>query len=234
MASAPRWVEAINKALSHPDNKGKIIYQVTTVDASNAPHARSQVHRAFMNPEGRPDLPLLVTSTDVRTPKVTQLRDNQRVELAWWMEGSQDQFRLSGFAHIHPSPAAPGDASQPTLIPAEAAALRALATTAFDWEAKRLEVFNKMSPGMRASWCVPRAPGSKLDSYEEQKKWPREVPLEPQNEEDEKNLEMAKSNFALMLIEPVAVDWVELGIQPNRRTVFTREGEKWTEQLAVP
>ncbi|KAI0640261.1 hypothetical protein C8Q77DRAFT_1069981 [Trametes polyzona] len=232
--AAPRWVEAINKALSHPDNKGKVIYQVATVDARNVPHVRSQVHRAFLNPEGRPDLPLLVTSTDARSPKVSQIRANQRVELAWWMEGSQDQFRISGFAHVFPSPSAPGDASRPTPIPAEAIALKTLEQQGFDWDKKRIEVFNKMNPGMRASWCAPQPPGSAIASYEEQKAWPREVPQEPESEEDKKNAETAQTNFALMLFEPVEVDWVALGIQPNRRTVFTRDGEKWNEQLVTP
>ncbi|KAI0370111.1 hypothetical protein BV20DRAFT_967137 [Pilatotrama ljubarskyi] len=234
MSAAPRWVEAVNRALSHPDNKGKIIYQVATVDAHDAPHVRSQVHRAFTNPDGRPDLPLLVTSTDARTPKVEQLRANQRVEVAWWMEGSQDQFRLSGFARVYPSPSAPGDLSRPTPIPDDAVALKKLEAQGFDWETKRRDLFKKMSPGMRASWCVPRPPGSAIGSYEEQKGWPRQVPLESESEEDKTNLETAQSRFALMLIEPYQVDWVELGVHPNRRTVFTREGEKWAEQLVVP
>ncbi|KAI9067180.1 hypothetical protein FKP32DRAFT_1564218, partial [Trametes sanguinea] len=120
-------------------------------------------------------------------------------------------------------------------IPADAHALRALEAQAFDWEAQRRELFAKMSPGMRASWCVPGAPGSVLESYEEQKAWPRKVPQDPETEEDRKNEETALKNFALMLIEPVSVDWVELGVQPNRRTVFTRrEDGVWTEQLAIP
>ncbi|KAH9854411.1 hypothetical protein C2E23DRAFT_884003 [Lenzites betulinus] len=233
MPAAPRWVEAINKALSHPDNKGKVIYQVATIDARNLPHVRSQVHRAFLHPDGRPDLPLLVTSTDARTPKVTQVRANQRVELAWWMEGSQDQFRLSGFVRIFPSSSFAGTSS-PTPLPVEALGLKALEESGFDWDAKRIELFNKMSPAMRASWCVPCPPGSPLENPDEQKDWPREVPVDPKNDEDKKNVETAQGNFALMLFEPVQVDWAALGVQPNRRTIFTREGDKWNEQPVVP
>ncbi|KAI0763994.1 pyridoxamine 5'-phosphate oxidase-domain-containing protein [Trametes elegans] len=234
MTSTPRWLEAINKALSHPDNKGKIIYQVASIDARNKPRVRSQVHRGFFTPDDRPDLPLLVTSTDARSAKVAQLLSNQHVELAWWMEGSQEQFRLSGYAHIRPSPTAPGDESRPTPIPADAAALKALEAQGFDWETKRRALFAGMSPGMRASWCVPRAPGSALASAEEQEAWPRAVPPEPSSEEDARNYEAALSNFALMLVEPVEVDWVELGVKPQRRTFFKREGEKWVEQPVVP
>ncbi|KAI0714620.1 pyridoxamine 5'-phosphate oxidase-domain-containing protein [Earliella scabrosa] len=233
--ATPRWVEAINKALSHPDNKGKIIYQVATVDAKGTPRVRSQVHRGFMTPDGHPELPLLVTSTDSRTPKVVQAHANQRVELAWWMEGSSDQFRLNGFVHIYPSPAQ-GTPAQPTPIPEEAVALKTLASQNFDWEAKRKEVFEKMSPGMRASWCSPYPPGTPIRSYEEQKDWVKSVPPEEEakSEEDRKNYQTALHNFALMLVEPVDIDWCALGIQPNKRTVFKREGEKWSEQLVAP
>ncbi|EIW63796.1 uncharacterized protein TRAVEDRAFT_157533 [Trametes versicolor FP-101664 SS1] len=233
MSAAPRWVEAINKALSHPDNKGKVIYQVATVDARNVPHVRSQVHRAFMNPEGRPDFPVLVTSTDARSPKVAQVRANQRVELAWWMEGSQDQFRLSGFVRIFPSASAPGDTS-PTPVPSGAIAFKTLEDQGFDWDAKRIELYNTMSPGMRASWCSPHPPGSPLASTDEQKSWPSKVPSEPESEEDQKNAATALSNFALMLFEPIEVDWAALGVLPNRRTIFTRDGDKWKEQSVVP
>lgn len=190
-----------------------------------------------MNPDGRPDLPLLVTSTDARTPKVAQAHANQRVELAWWMEGSQDQFRLIGLTHIFPSPSS-GAPSKPTPIPPEAIAFKTLGEQRFDWDAKRREVFEKMSPGMRASWCVPHTPGTPIDSYEEQKGWVKAVPTldEAECEEDRKNAETALGNFALMLIEPIEVDWVALGVHRNKRTVFKRDasGEKWSEQLVAP
>ena len=58
--------------------------------------------------------------------------------------------------------------------------------------------------------------------------------VEPETEEDRRNLEFALGNFALMLVEPVEIDWCALGIQPNKRTVFKREGERWSEQLVAP
>ena len=89
---------------------------------------------------------------------------------------------------------------------------------------------------MKATWCRP-APGSKLDGgYEEGNKWPDKLPKlgEAKNEEEKRNLEQALGNFALMVIDPVEVDFVELGVVPNQRTKFTREGEKWVEQIVVP
>ena len=151
------------------------------------------------------------------------------------LEGSKHQFRLAGFTRIFPS-SHPGAPSTPTPIPAEAIALKELEKQGFDWDKKRKEVFADMSPVMRASWCVPLPPGTPLASYEEQKTWPTSVPLEDEakSEEDRRNLETALRNFALMLFEPVEIDWIQLGMSPNKRTVFRREGEKWSEQLVVP
>ena len=150
------------------------------------------------------------------------------------MEGSQDQFRITGFTHIYPSPT-PGT-SAPTPIPDEATALKLLVKQGFDWEAKRKEVFAGMKPEMRASWCTPYPPGTPISSYEEQKGWPTSVPLEDEakTDEDRKNLQTALRNFALMLFEPVEVDWVALGIKPNKRLVFRRKEEEWIEQLVNP
>ena len=141
MPSSPRWVEAVNKALAHPDNKRSgthilhlhplpppgldapcSVYQVSTVDAEGHPRVRTQVHRAFTHPDGRPDLPLLVTSTDARSPKVAQLHHAARAELAWWLPGTQDQFRVAAFAHVVPARAA----GAPTPLPDAARALRLL------------------------------------------------------------------------------------------------------------
>ncbi|KAI1786795.1 pyridoxamine 5'-phosphate oxidase-domain-containing protein [Ganoderma leucocontextum] len=232
MASTPRWLEAIKSALNHPNNKGKIIYQVATVEANGHPRVRSQVHRGFMEPDGHPELPIFVTSTDARAPKVNQAHSNQRVELAWWMEGSQDQFRISGFTHVFPSPAQ----GRPTPIPAEAAALTLLEKSGFDFEAKRKETFDKMSAAMRASWCTPYPPGTIISSYDEQKAWPGEVPLEQdaKTDQERKNIEVASNNFALMLFEPVQIDWVSLDNYPLKRVGFTRDGGKWIEHQVVP
>ncbi|PIL31190.1 hypothetical protein GSI_05887 [Ganoderma sinense ZZ0214-1] len=187
-----------------------------------------------MEPDGHPELPLFVTSTDARTPKVAQARSNPRVEVAWWMEGTRDQFRISGFVHIVPAPAKSKDGSTP--IPAEATTLKSLEESGFDFEAKRKETFDAMSTVMRATWCVPVAPGTRIESYEEQKAWPSEVPLERDAKTDEErmNIEVSFSNFALMLVEPVQVDWVSLGVLPYSRVSFTRDGGNWIEQQLVP
>ena len=156
-----------------------------------------------------------------------------RVEVTWWLGGSQDQFRIAGPVRVVPSPdlksaAVSGSSSQ-------SIALKLLDEQSFDWEKKRLSVFDSMSAHMKASWCCP-PPGSVIASYDEAKQWPQTVPKlgEAQTEEDKRNQEQALGNFALVLIEAVEVDWLQLAEKPNHRTRFTRSGEEWKEEVVVP
>jgi pyridoxamine 5'-phosphate oxidase len=91
---------------------------------------------------------------------------------------------------------------------------------------------------MRASWARP-APRTLIPSYDEGRKWPTELPKIGQgdNETEQKNIEFALSNFALLLLDPYEVDYVELGVQPNQRTIYTRtddEDGSWSETIVVP
>ena len=73
--------------------------------------------------------------------------------------------------------------------------------------------------------------------YEEANKWPKTIPTSTgaANEEEKKLVEEALGNFALVLIEPTFVDWVQLGVVPDRRTFFHRgEDGSWTETIVVP
>jgi pyridoxamine 5'-phosphate oxidase len=205
----------------------KTVYQLATLDANNSvPEVRSVVHRDVLYTESK--IPLFLITTDIRTPKANQIDKNPNVHISWWIEGTQEQFRITGTASIVPDPT-----KQAKPI---AGTLATLAEEGLDWEVKRKEVFNSMTPHMRASWCraVPGTPMA--GGYEEAKKWPETLPKlnEAKTDEEKKNQEFALSNFALVLIEPWAVDWVELGVIPNQRTNFTRKGDQWVEQIVVP
>ncbi|GJE99747.1 pyridoxamine 5'-phosphate oxidase-domain-containing protein [Phanerochaete sordida] len=250
--ATPRWVKAIKDALAVPENKGKIVYQVASVDSHNIPHVRTQVHRGFLIPKRAPQVPLLVSSSDVRAPKVVQMLSNTTVELCWWMEGSSDQFRIQAKAHVvtPPDHALRGVSSQLPSVRAldEGGEEREDNETLlekggkYDWEKKRRETFEAMKPPMKASWCVPHAPGSRMASYDTptREQWPTEVPdfADLKTDQDKKNYEFALSNFAMVVFEPTRVDWVQLGESPNRRTLFTRTdfagGMEWEEQILVP
>ena len=115
--------------------------------------------------------------------------------------------------------------------------IAALNKEGFDWEAKRLQVFRSLSGKMRATWCRP-VPGTRLEGgQEEAKRWPVSIeePQEGATEEEKSNWEMALHNFALVVIDPAEVDFVELGVIPNQRTKFTRSKEgSWGEEELVP
>ncbi|EMD32623.1 hypothetical protein CERSUDRAFT_126726 [Gelatoporia subvermispora B] len=228
----PRWINALTKALSLPENKGQNVYQIATVE-NGIPRVRTQVHRDIIYPEGCPHLPILLTTTDARSPKVSQITATPRVEVAWWLQGSQDQFRIAGPVRFdRPGAGSPDDPGRggPFL------ALRRMDQQNFDWEAKRRAVFDTMSAHMRASWCRP-PPGSTMSAYADAKKWPATVPSlgEAESDEDRTNQEQALGNFALVLIEAEEVDWVQLGVIPNQRTKFVRQEDgSWKEEIIVP
>lgn len=168
------------------------------------------------------------------------------------MEGSQEQFRVNGKVYIITPPSHPFRTIQ-TFPPGSALARLnesgeledqtdgfTLQGGGYDWEKKRKEVFDDMSGGMKASWATP-PPGDLLKSYDEANAWPGPLPKleEADNEDDKKDLEFALGNFALVVIEPLGVDWVQLGVRPNRRTKFTRNenlsnGDEWVEEIVVP
>ncbi|KAH6911143.1 pyridoxamine 5'-phosphate oxidase-domain-containing protein [Coprinopsis sp. MPI-PUGE-AT-0042] len=200
-SSAPRWKSVIESAISQ--------YKKQTGKA----HVRSMVFRSFLDPQSHPNLPLLVSSTDVRTPKVIHITSSPEVELAWWIEGTQQQFRLSGRTSIIPSPSqkhlyshfgnivksvneGAEQSKRAGLLGLEAVTL----TPSFDWEQKRLE-----EPGPRSS------------------------------EEDRKNWGDGFGNFALVIIEPTYVDFVILGSFPTGDSGLARDEKgNWEELELVP
>lgn len=168
------------------------------------------------------------------------------------MEGSQDQFRMISRVCVIPPP---DDALKNVALESKGPSVSALDEAGedreeggdcrgtdgkYNWEQKRKEVFEDMKPKMKASWCAPVAPGTPISSYDTPSKWPREVPnrKDLKTEEEKKNYEIALSNFAMVLFEPFQVDWIQLGEEPNRRTLFIRKdiGEvtKWEERIVAP
>ena len=210
------------------------VFQLATIDEAGNPHVRSLIHRAFLVPPSCPALPLLVTSTDIRTPKIQQIAHADVVELAWWINATSDQFRISGPARIFAAPE--HTISPPVRDAPDCAGLKALEASGIDWETKRRELFNAVSEQMRATWCRP-TPGTLLEGgYEEMNDWPAEVPkpTDAKTEKEKELAELALSNYAIIVIEPLNVDWLQMAIKPNRRTYFTREGVHWKEEVVVP
>ncbi|KAG6883552.1 hypothetical protein C0993_005501 [Termitomyces sp. T159_Od127] len=227
-STVPRWKTAITNALAEHEKA-----------TAPVPHVRSHIFREFITPKSKPSLPLFLTTTDIRTPKTAQIISNPHVQVAWWIEGTQEQFRISGTASAIPAPT--NSLYRQFLHNVKHAvpnsALATLKDENFDWEAKRRESFKNMSAHMKASWCRP-TPGSPLEGGEEEaKKWPvrLEEPAEDADEEAQKNWKTALDNFALLVVDPTDVDYVELGVIPNRRTRFWRTSDgSWDSEAIVP
>lgn len=48
-------------------------------------------------------------------------------------------------------------------------------------------------------------------------------------------MERALANVTLILVEPTYVDWLQLRVVPNQRTLFYRGDDgPWTETVVVP
>jgi len=233
----PDWFKALAEVLSKSPKS--TIYTVATVDASATlpvPRVRSIVHREFLSPSE--NLPLLVSTTDIRTPKIRELLSisgGPNAEIVWWLSDASEQYRFSGIIHILPRP----DHELFPKFPGKRLAPEKDENGAsFDWETERLRVFNeKMGPALRASFCRP-TPGSKIGSYDEGDAWPTKLPktYEVLNEDEKVKAEVAQAvnNFSLMVLEPVRVERVELAVIPNRRTQYQKEGNQWKETIVVP
>lgn len=175
-----------------------------------------------------PTLPLLLSTTDIRTPKVTQLIANNKVELAWWIDGTKQQFRVLGRVGLVPSPSFTDKGTSDK-------------SSEF-WEEERVKSFKSMSVHMRAVWLRP-APGSPLSEHGGHgaaKRWPKSVeePGKDDSEEEKRRKQAdwdeALRNFALVVVEPLEVDFVDMGVVPNVRWRFWKEGEGWREEELVP
>ncbi|KAJ7082534.1 pyridoxamine 5'-phosphate oxidase-domain-containing protein [Mycena crocata] len=235
----PRWKVTLEKALAA--NPKDTVIQLASMDPSTPiPHVRCLIFRSFVSPTDNPSHPLLLSTTDIRTPKTAQMigklmkrpSANPQVQAVWWIEGAQEQYRIAGRAHIVP---APGHGLHRHFT-------HTVATLSdgskFDWEKKRIEVFKTMSGHMKASWCRP-VPGSRLEGgQDEAKKWPTRIEEPKAGDEEGKQLwDMSLANFALVIIEPQDVDYVELATLPNQRTRFWRTsayGGVWNEEALVP
>ncbi|KAL5533764.1 hypothetical protein ACEPAG_224 [Sanghuangporus baumii] len=248
--AAPRWQRIIDEALQ--EDQYANVYQFATLENNSvlggtSPHVRSVVHRAFLTPRS-PAHPILLTSTDVRTSKATQLAENTHVEIAWWLPKALAQIRILGNAYVHASPnfqligADSISEEQKRTIENAVAKLRSafpakeLGWEESVWEKERIERFDAASEHMRASWVKP-VPGSRLSDPSDAKKWPATLPKSDEAGDKKELVAAALKNFALVVIDPVEVTYVELGVTPNRRTRFFKEsaGEGgWKEEAVVP
>ncbi|CAE6485659.1 unnamed protein product [Rhizoctonia solani] len=242
LSLSPRWLGHLTTILS--EHKKATTFALATVDTDGKypiPRVRYLIYRGILT--SHPARPLLIATTDIRSPKVHQLHSHSSTtgptaEIAWWIAEAIVQFRFLARVHVLPAPSHPlysefpfnklsqnhGGDSGPDAP-----------ETAKDWEALRIRTFNALSPPIRASFARP-IPGSPLENPADADKWPEVLPEagKEESEEEKKNMKEALKNISLLIFEPLQVDFVEFGVVPNRRTQWTFDGEKWDKQALVP
>lgn len=209
------WLARLLGTLSkHPSSS---TYSLATVE-DKIPRVRTVVHRAFFSQDT--PAPLLVSTTDIRTPKSAQIVDNWNAEICWWIAPTQEQWRVTGNALLVPHPKHTARVGPGELPPG------------YDWTAERKSTFNTVSGHIRASFCRP-VPGSPLEPGT---KFPETLPPlgEWKTDIEREQVETAFENFALLVICPLEVDFVELKPIPNIRTKYTIQDGKWKETAVVP
>jgi pyridoxamine 5'-phosphate oxidase len=140
-------------------------YPFSTYSTSdNAPKVRYVVHRSLT-----PLSNLLLTSTDHRMKKYQELEENPNVELAFWMEKTGVQFRISGKAAVLPNKSTPSEKSALEKILKETLHAKGSEATPEYWTQKRDEEFEKMSGHLRATFARP-PPGTPLEDLKEGEK----------------------------------------------------------------
>lgn len=187
------------------------VYACATID-HDVPRVRHLVHRSLLSTTTA--RPLLVSTTDVRTPKVSQLYSSGcAAELAWWID--EEQYRITANAYVMPTSGNDLHGRFPfeKLI---GECCQKEEDIVKWWEKERINTFdNKMGDVLRASFVRP-IPGSRLPGgYESAKEWPERLPRSADVVEGTKEAEKvteALNNFALLVFQPFNVERIELGI----------------------
>jgi pyridoxamine 5'-phosphate oxidase len=190
------------------------------------------------NPDTLPPSSVLLTTTDLRTPKAQQqilsseASPPQRgapFELAWWFTGTGEQFRFLGTARLwHPSLASSSSPSSSSPLPSHLAP-----SDTFDWESERKRIFRKLSPQLRSTFIRP-VPGTPLNECGvDLSRLPEEM---GDDMEEDPVVKRAFENFALVVLEVEGADWLNLKKVPNEREQWRRgcsDGE-WRQWSVVP
>jgi pyridoxamine 5'-phosphate oxidase len=146
-----------------------IAYPFSTYStADQAPKVRYVVHRSLSATSN-----LLLTSTDHRMKKYDELKANPKVEVAFWMEKTGVQFRISGKAAVLPNKEENKEDLEAILK--DTLEAEGEEKEAGWWMKKRDEEFEKMSGHLRATFARP-TPGTPLSEVEKKPEdWPETI-----------------------------------------------------------
>nr|ODN93658.1 hypothetical protein L204_04841 [Cryptococcus depauperatus CBS 7855] len=202
------WVSVLEKQLE--ENPKCIVFALSTLSPENKPRVR------HVNYRGLTPSNLILTSTDLRWSKPVHLNHSSTIEIAWWLRDTNTQFRITGQAFIIP-PSAESEGWDKVI---EGLHLTGKEEGKKDWWCKKKdELWSVLSGHLRASFGRP-IPGRKLEEVDDSGEWPETIPAKSRQDDvkEQKLIEKAWSNFAIIAIRPEAVEFLELNPVPNRRT----------------
>lgn len=155
-----------------------------------------------------------------------------------WLFPSLVQVRLEGRMILYPSPIPFPD--PPSTTPEEDAKTLAESfpkdAPEADpqwWERKRKELWEGLSPELRASFCRPM-PGAELK--DDPNNWIEELPADSDgaDEKTKEALARAWENFAVLALQPESVEVLDLGAKPHTRTQWTSATDAPRKTEVVP
>ncbi|WVF69642.1 hypothetical protein IAT40_004421 [Kwoniella sp. CBS 6097] len=228
--SKPQWVPLLEQQLK--ENPKSTTYAFSTLSKEGNPKVRYVIHRGITRSS------LLLTTTDTRMGKPEHLAHSPTIELAWWIEPTNVQFRITGQAVTIPSSTGSSTTSADTTDFDKAIKVLGLEGQeegkADWWENERKKLWEGVSGHLRAGFGRP-PPGKKLDEVESSDKWPETIPAKSDKPDEQKTIDYAYSHFAIIAIAPQAVEFLELKPIPNRRTQWRRQDDaSWDETKVAP
>jgi pyridoxamine 5'-phosphate oxidase len=134
-----------NFPIAEPENNNTHVSRYPTGNnGQDYSRVRSCIIRELISPAGSYHLPIVLTTTDIRTPKVGQILANDTVQINWWIAPSMHQFRLTCNVTLVSEPVNGVFGSGGNL------GFERFSVECFDWEAMQVQVFDGLSGRVRA------------------------------------------------------------------------------------
>ncbi|GAB5592658.1 hypothetical protein Unana1_07558 [Umbelopsis nana] len=258
----PAWKLVLLSQLAKnvKESKEATYVSLSTVRLDGSPANRTVAFRGFTAQDHADETgwesDLLSFCCDKRTEKMKEIRNDPRVEVAWWMSTTGEQFRIRGRMHIiergtedllkdhiyRKEGTRPSDNASPatsTFLTRIDHLSRMIGVEKFSWEAERLRHWHKISDDLRATFTWPH-PGLE---HEANGRFLESLPIEKTGQdgwfshgdkEKQALLEEGYNNFVLLALEVESVDYVQLYAMPCKRCVYNKHNDEWVMQSLNP
>ncbi|WP_371192994.1 pyridoxamine 5'-phosphate oxidase family protein [Glaciecola sp. SC05] len=208
----PVWRQDLVRSLHIHRSKAEAKYiQVASVALDGKPKLRTMVFRGFHDASNS-----LLAVTDIRSEKVSEWQAHPFTELHWYFAKSREQYRIS---------------CELTLIFQTDGKIESFGSTTGDTsvQAKTYkQQWHALSDGARAGFFCP-APKSEIYSAPDE-----QLIQHSDYEAGDKSLAMNENqkagisqHFAVVVFNPISVDYLDLKTKPHTRTLQSLENNLW-------